>query len=298
MIYTTGGTCVPPEFKRVTFQTMLAQWIRVLYSDNGTLTDYSLALQRGGGKMNAAIVASEDAIYLGQYFPFNNFFVQVDTANAKLSQMQIAYWDGSIFRSAVDLLDATALNGKSLSQNGVVQFQPSRDGAWQVISNPATDAPVLLNTMTIEDLYWLKISFTGDLSLATKISELSYAFCRDEDLLSVDPEINDYLSAWQQTNWIKQILMGSQNVIADLKARGLVKNNGQVLRFDDVFWATVYKTLDIIFTPMGKNFVDKRKDYQKKYSEFIQGPRFTLDQSNDGRVERAEIQNSTHMGVR
>lgn len=279
---------------------MLAQWIRVIYSNNGVLTDNSLALQRGGGKMVTPIVASEDAIFVGQYFPFNNFFVQMDVLNLKNSQIKVAYWDGDTFRDAVDVQDGTSLNSKTFSQTGVVQFQPSRDGAWNVITNPSEDTsvPAPLNTLKIEDLYWIKITFTENLTPTTTVSELSYAFCNEDILTTIDPEINDYLNAWGQTNWIKQILLASQNVIADLKERGLVKNNGQILRFEDVFLATAYKTLDIIFTPMGKNFFDKRKDYKIKYKEFIAGPRFTLDQVKDARVDRGEIQNSTHMGVR
>jgi hypothetical protein len=275
---------------------MLGQWIRTLLYHGSALRDYSLDLQRADGNMPIPLVFSTDAIYLGQYFPFNNFFVEMEQVNSKTSALSIQYWDGSDFRDAVDLLDGTSLNSKTLNQSGIVQFQPSRDYAWNYMQDPVDDGPSPLNTVRIEDLYWLKLKFSANTS--GKIKNISYAFCRHEDLVIIDPEINDYLSAWQQDNWTKQILLASQNVVADLKARGLVKNNGQILRFDEVFLATVYKTLDIIFTPMGKNFVDKRKDYQKKYQEFIQGPRFTFDQTNDARVERCEIQNSTHMGVR
>lgn len=277
---------------------MLGQWIRTLLYHGAVLRDYSLELQRDNANMPVGLIAATDAIYLGQYFPFNNFFVQMEQANSKTSSLSVQYWDGFDFREAVDVLDGTSLNSKTLAQTGVVQFQPSRDAAWNLIQDPSVDGPSPLSTCKIEDLYWVRIKVSDNLAGATKIKNISYAFCRQEDLLTVDPEINDYLTAWQQTDWVKQILLASQNVIADLKARGLVKSNGQVLRFDDVFFATVYKTLDIIFMPMGKNFVEKRKEYQAKYREFIQGPRFTFDQSEDARVDRCEIQNSTHQGVR
>ncbi len=275
---------------------MLGQWIRTLLYHGSVLTDYSLALQKSDGNMPIPLVAASDYIFIGQYFPFNNFFIQMEQNNSKSAALTVQYWDGSDFRDAVDLLDGTSNNGKTFNESGIVQFQPSRDYAWNLIQNPDEDAPAPLSSSTIEDLYWLRLKVSS--ATAGKIKNISYAFCRDQDLIGIDPEINDYLTAWQQTDWITQILLASQNVVADLKARGLVKNNGQILRFDDVFFATAYKALDLIFTPLGKNYEVKRKEYQKKYQEFIQGPRFTFDKSEDARVDRSEIQNSTHMGVR
>jgi hypothetical protein len=51
---------------------MLKNYIRVLYSDNGTISDMSLDLSEGNGA-SFPVVAAEDYFYIGQYFPFNNF---------------------------------------------------------------------------------------------------------------------------------------------------------------------------------------------------------------------------------
>ena len=86
---------------------MLPQYIRVYYNDNGTFTDYSLEAQEKSSTITIPYVKDEDYLYIAQYLPFNNFFIEVDTANDQASVMSIDYWDNTAWRAMVDILDST-----------------------------------------------------------------------------------------------------------------------------------------------------------------------------------------------
>lgn len=279
---------------------MVKRWIRVLTEVSDTITDKTLHSQNGTG-FNCNFATSGDFFYVGQYFPFNNFTVDLHSANTSGSEMLVEYWDGSSWSDAVDLLDGTVSGSASLAQHGTVQFSPDKDSAWTRVSDTFDESGMGLEALKLYDLYWVRVSFDGPLSSTTSVKELRYKFCEHADLVKVDPEINQYLTAWGgagKTNWNEQIFEASDNIISELKERKLILHPGQILRFDDVYKACVYQTLMLIYSQLGESFKVKFDYFEKLYSKHLGDKRFTFDAVRDGMVSTSEIEMTVGKGVR
>lgn len=279
---------------------MLAQWIRVFYSNNGVLTDYSLAAQDTDA-IPFPIVAAEDYLYIAQYFPFNNFYLELNTVNSLASVMTVQYWYGKEWVNAVDLIDATKVNGVSLAKSGVVQFSPSRRYKWQEIVDTKEEQGSLLTSLEIYNNYWLRVKFSSDLSLTTALESVGYKFTNDDMLSAIDSEINNYLLAWGgvgKLDWNEQIVLASQYLIYDLKSKGLIIHPGNILRFDDVSLACAHRALMIIYAQLGESFLGKYNYSLGMYNELMSIKRFNFDVDLDGRLDKQEISNSVGKLIR
>lgn len=278
---------------------MLKDYIRVFQDDDGTLIDQSLKLSEGGG-LALDFVAADDFFYIGQYFPFNNFFIQAGTGNVSGCEISIDTWNGTSWCSGVDIIDGTSIGGATFAQSGVVQFEPDHDETWIRVGDTSREVGSGLESKKLYGLFWARVSLSANPSAGTNITRLGYGFCTNSQLKAINPDINEFLSSWQsgKTDWNEQIMLGSAQVVADLKQRGLVKSGAQILRFDDVSWAAAYKTLSMIFIPLGKAYEDKRRAYEKQYDLIMNAERFTFDVNNDGKTFPAEVQYSVGKGVR
>ena len=105
---------------------MLNRYIRVVHSDNGVFNDFSLQGQDGTNTFTLPLVADEDYIYIGQYYPFNNLFLEIGTANTETSNLEIEVYNNG-WVDAVDILDGTTTSGKSMAKSGVIQWDIDRD---------------------------------------------------------------------------------------------------------------------------------------------------------------------------
>lgn len=281
---------------------MLSQWIRVLFSDNGSLTDYSLAAQNSD-TIPFAITAAEDYLYVGQYYPFNNLFFEIGTTvNAAASVVSVEYWDGTAWRSAVDVIDATSVSGASLGRNGVIQWSPNKDYQWLVVQDTSdTTSPSELQTKTIYDLYWVRLKWSGNTTAGCTLKSVSYAFCTTQMLYSLDSELDEYLVAWggsSKTNWDEQIMNASQQLVSDLRARQIIIAPGNIVRFDDVSMACAYLAMSLIYVPLGQAFNDRKQDARDQYKKLLNLSRFTVDSNRDGRVSPGEISQSVPRLIR
>src|SRR3990167_11302957 len=96
---------------------------RIIFSDNGTLTDYSATLNDFyTGTVAPTYTASQDYLYVGGDAPFNHRYFDVSVANAVASTVSVEIWDGSDWNAAVDVIDETTTSGASLAQSGRIQF--------------------------------------------------------------------------------------------------------------------------------------------------------------------------------
>lgn len=281
---------------------MLYQYLRMIHSDNGVLKDWSLRNQEEGQTLPFALVVGEDAIYLGQHFPFNNFFIQLSVANDVAAIMQIEYWDAKEWRQAVDILDGTANNsGVSLSKSGIVQFSPDPQYAWFITSDTKRGQfPTELETLNIYNVYWLRIKFSATLKATTALKRIAYAFSRHQQIDSYDAKINQYLDSFSpgKTTWDDEIVTASLMVIRDLRRKGLAQNQGEVLRLDELTIPTDWKTLQIIYRSLGGDFKDKLADAKAEYDSSIVLERYTFDKDEDAFVDRGEITNSVRTLIR
>jgi hypothetical protein len=279
---------------------MVKRWIRVFTEVSDTITDKTLASQDGSG-VTCNFATSGDYIYVGQYFPFNNFTIDPLVANTSGAEMLVEYWDGSNWTDMVDLLDGTSSGSVSLARHGTVQFSPDKDSSWTRVSDVSDETGMGLGELKVYDLYWSRVSFDAPLSATASIKELRYKFCEHADLAKVDPEINEYLNGWggvSKTTWNEQIFEASDNIISELKERKLILHEGQILRFDDVYKACVYQTLMLIYSQLGPSFTNKYEYFERLYKQHLGDKRFTFDATRDGMVNTSEISMSVGMGVR
>jgi hypothetical protein len=258
---------------------MLINWIRTIYSDNGALTDQSLNAQNGQG-FSAVLTLNEDYVYFGQTFPFNNLYFKIGTANSTTATIGVQYWSATGWYDAVNVLDSTSTGGKTLAQNGVIMWTPDDDyGFTQVADTTDSNAPAQLNGITIYNMYWVRMKASATLSGTTSVNKVTYAFTNDSAITALDPDINEYLTNWSagKTNWVDQIIIASNNVIVDLKGKGLISNPAQILKFDELYLAVAYKTLAIIYNGLGDKFIQKRDYANAQYNAIINTVGLTVD---------------------
>jgi hypothetical protein len=270
---------------------MLFQWIRLLRKDDSVVSDYSLDNQDDSLEFNAELIVGEDAFYLGKRMRFNNFFVHLGTANASSVNMKVSLWDGSEFVEANDVLDAS----KGLKQSGVVQFAPDENQVWQIED---TDDIAELSDYNIDNMYWIKIEFDASVDAGTTIKEIGYAFTTSQQLKQIDACVDDYLSHFNQSDWIPQIMLASLELAIDLKARGLIVDEGQIIRFDDFSLAAAYKSIELIYFNLGPDFDERRKIIINKYKHSLKTRRMTIDLDGDGQEDTTERNGRIRTGCR
>ena len=279
---------------------MLHEYLRVLKYDGTTFSDLSLDNQNESTNLDLALTTT-DYIYLGQYFAFNNFFINLDTANASTSILSLEYWNGSEWKSALDLLDGTSLSGVTLSQSGVVQFSPDRLYGWNRVSDTSeASAPTEMQSLTIYNMMWLRFKPTINIDALTDAFSVSYAFTSSQQLNNHDIEINNYYDRFAvgKTDWNNEIVTASRYLVADLKRKNIVQDHAQILRFDDVSLACEWKTLEHIYNNMGKAYVEKRDDARTQYDKYISIRERSLDKNNDASLSMDELKGSIRNGIR
>jgi len=275
---------------------MLYDWIRVIDGDDGVLTDLSVNNQDETLTLPLDLVAAEDYIYVAQHFPFNNFWMQIDTANSVATTISIEYWagQGSGWKAAKDILDGTTLAGVPLARSGVVQFSPDQKYNWHRINDTQNEPqPAGLETLEIYNVYWLRFKYVLDLSGATALKRLAYAFTQTQQLDNIDTQINQFQDSFQtgKTDWDDEIYTASIQVVNDLKRRGLITHYGQVLRFEDVTMAADIKTLILIYKNLGPGFRVKLDDARLEYQSALDVGRFTFDKNSNAFTDQGEIAN-------
>ena len=269
---------------------MLRNYIRVLYSLNGALTDVSDELQNGTGYVTP-MTLNQDYIYIGQYMPFNNFFALMKVLNTTPANLTLQYFDGSTWVNVVDMIDST----KGFTKTGVIQFTPDKSNSWEVVEDTSEVSSTFeLKTKKIYNLYWIRIKSSATMSLTTAIEKLTYCFCDTADLKKSFSEIDSYLPAIRPSasDWYPEIIDASEQVAIDLKGKGLISHPGQILLFDDVSYATRLKTLINICPELGEGFVERQKFFEKEYTYAMSIKRFTLDKNKSASIEQAELFNS------
>lgn len=277
---------------------MLYEWLRVFKYDGANFTDLSLDNQEDGKTVDLALTTT-DYIYVGQYFPANNFYLNINTANASALGMNIEYYTGDkqvdSWQPVIDVLDSTSVAGVSLSRSGVVQFEPKRQEPWKRIEDTSEERYALeFNALTLYDLYWYRISFDADVDAGTLLNEITYSFTRTSQLNDIDCEIAQYYNAFEpgKTDWEDEIITASKLVVQDLKISGIVLDRGQILRFDELQFPAIWKTFELIYRNLGPSYNENRQIARDEYQRAMSVRNWTIDQNSDGHASLGEIQHS------
>lgn len=282
---------------------MLYQWIRLLNSDNGVISDLSIDNQDESVNIPIDIEPLEDWHYLGQHYPFNNFLQQVENANSVVSSIEIQYWTGSgnEWKNAVDVLDGTSRSGVACARSGVVQFSPQSGYSWHNVSDTKDETePLGLEDVNITNIYWMRYRWTNKLTVGATLKRVVYAFTRTQQIDALDTQVNEFMDSFKsgKTDWDDEIVTASIQVVNDLKRRGLIVHQGEILRFDDVTMATDLRTLILIYKNLGPGYKDKLDAAWVEYTNMSSLGRFSFDQNQNAFMDKQEIQNKVGKLVR
>jgi hypothetical protein len=240
---------------------------RILFSDNGTLKDFTSALNNyASGTKNFNYTVSQDALYIGSKMPFNHVYFKLGAVNSVSANMSVAYWNSNAWEPVVELMDET--NG--LTQSGMIKFFPSKQSTWQMSSTNSDGQTVDgLTSIKIYDLYWLKITFDQTLTSTTYLDWVGNIFSNDDDLSA---EFPDFAKSSVKTSfkpgkqdWEEQHVKAANILAQDLIDKGIIYETGQILNAEDYRESSVMKCAEIIFRALGDDFSDQRQQAREEY---------------------------------
>lgn len=240
---------------------------RVLFSDNGTLIDYTTALNNYvSGSKTFNYTTAQDALYIGSKLPFNHIYFKLGTLNVVAATMSVSYWSGTTWEPVVELTDETS----GFTSSGFIKFTPSKQSQWQMASTNNDGSSITdLTSVTIYDLYWLKITFDATLTTSTTITWAGNLFSDDDDLATEFPDfaktsVKTSFAAGK-TNWQEQHVKAAAVLAQDLVDMGIIYETGQILNRQDYIEASVMKTAEIIYRALGDDFSDQRQQAREEY---------------------------------
>jgi hypothetical protein len=268
---------------------------RVLFSNNGSIEDFSTAMEeyKNGSKV-LPFVAAEDFIYIGSRLPFNHIYFKLKVPNLIASTMTAKYWDGSAWVDFVDTIEET--NG--FTESGFVTFVPNRDKPWKMSStNYSSESVDGLESVTIYDMYWVRLEFSADLSSTTELQFVGSLFCNDDDLAGEYPDFarNNVKAAYEagKTSWEEQAVIASKILIDDLIKKGVIDDGNQILNRSDYTLSCVHKLAEIICNAFGDDYADQKKAAREEYNQRLSKRIHKVDVNKSGREEPFERVHST-----
>jgi len=283
---------------------MLYQFIRMVDATSGSNVDASLNNQDEASSVIFDL-DSDKYVYVGKHYPFNNFFIKMGSnVNSEAAALKIEYWGGESneWNDAVDIIDGTYSGGATLAQSGAIQFSPDRLKVWNNVSDTSltSGTPSELQDITMYNLYWIRLSSTAALTANTEVERLAYAFTTSQQLNNIDIQINSYLTSFGagKTDWIDEILTASSHVVSDMKRKGLIVDEGAILKLEDVSLPTDWYTLSLIYYSLGPSFKDQRQEALRMYSDILNKARLSLDKDKDGLLDEGEIHNRVSTVIR
>lgn len=265
---------------------------RVLYSDNGSLKDFSVALNNYYSLSSVCnYVAGEDYLYVGARLPFNHIYLKLRNSNTADTQMKIELWNGDKWVEVVEIIDET----DGFKQSGMIQWTPNRNESWDMeCTNDNGEMVEGLESVVVYDRYWIRISFTNDFESDedVELSWMGNLFSFDFDLGSEYPDLvrAEVLDAYKsgKTTWEEQHVKAGQILIQDLVDKGVVKEKGQILDWREFTNASLHKVAEIIFNAMGDDYIDQGKAARQEYISRMSKKTFRVDLNNNAIEEPKE----------
>lgn len=269
---------------------------RILISKNGTITDLTTILNdHKKNDYTPAIISAEDAIYIGSIYPFNHKWIEVSTVNAAPANAIVQIWNDEKWEDAVDEIDYTAITGGTLFESGILQFRPHIDKGWssESESNDVTD----LTGTEIYNMYWIKITFTADLSAGMVLKYIGNRFSSDSDLFTYYPDLSNpgLMEAFEagKTDWNDQHFAAADAIIQHLATKSIILDKSQILDWSLFKMAAIHKVAEIAYYGLGKNKAANIKAAQAQYKDAINVKYFNADKTNTGTLSKSERQSTT-----
>lgn len=272
--------------------------IRVLYSDNGTLSDFTKNVNNyhSGTSTISSFLYTEDYIYIGQRMPFNSLFFKFGTANTTSSTVTVKIWDGNSWSSAVEVFDETLSSGASFGQDGYLSWNVDRNELWgleDTVSNSGTTLITGLGGVEIYDHYWIQLSFSASLDANTSMTFVGQKFCTQAEMgtFYADLVLSATMTGWEsgKTTWEEQHVACSRLIAKRLRRDGIIDHSGQILDRDDFSEACIHRTAEIAYSQMGPRYEEARALAMKKYEDCMKNVQPIIDRNADGDIDRNEL---------
>ena len=270
---------------------------KFIFSDNGTLIDRSVEVEDyHSGSIVMDYTTSTDAVYVGSELPFNSLFFDVASANAVSAAPTISYWDGSQWRTMVEVLDETSLGGVSLAQSGHVTWVTDKNYGWlneDTVNSNGTERITGLGNATVYDLFWLKITFDATLTNTTEINFIGPKFCEDADvtgehtMLSVSAFKSNYESG--KTNWEREIILASRLLVEDLIDKAAIISGDQLLQRRKLRDACVSKVAELVYSNLGDDYQNDAQKARAEYSKRLNKKNYGADKNSNARLDKREM---------
>lgn len=259
---------------------------RIIYSDNGTLIDFSVNLNKyDETESQFHYITGQDYIYIGSRLPFNSLYFKVVHENNVNAKMFVEVFDGTSWVFVNELIDET----DAFKQSGYITFTPDRDSGWSMEdTNDGSDIIPGLASIKIYDRYWMRISFDQNLKNHVGISWAGHIFADDLDLGSEYPDlvkasVKHAFKASKQ-DWEEQLVRASEILMEDLMINRVVLDSSQILDRFDYKSACIQKAAEIIFNAFGDDFIDQKQRAREEYQRRLSNPTKKID-TNRNAVE-------------
>jgi len=269
---------------------------RIIFSDNGTNSDWSIELNdyRADTK-TLAYVAGEDYLYVATDLPFNHKYFDISTVNDQACAVSVDIWFGREWVPAVDVVDRTASAGVSLAKSGIIEWKTNRVKGWD--SELDSEDVEGVTKVGLYNMYWARFSWNADTNASTAFNYLGNRFSSDDVLYSYYPDLaNDSVkSAFEtgKTTWEEQHFMASEIVIRDLKTRNIIRSTGQILDHDLFVIPTVHKSAELIYKALGRAYDEDRNKAREYYDEALNVKFYRVDQNFDANLSAKEKSRQT-----
>lgn len=269
---------------------------RVIWRSGSSLIDLSQQMNNYlSGTSVLDLKASSDALYLGSDLPFNHRWFNIDVPNQNASRIQsIQIWNGSTWMNTVDLMDDTVLMGATFAKSGYVAFVPDRlASAWS--RQYTTETMADLSTLKIYNLYWIKITFSADLSALTELSYIGHRFANDVELRLEYPELfnPDLMTALGVANWNQQHAVTAEYVIRDLMRDQAIYSSNQLLDWEIFKSAGVHRAAAMIYYSLGPAYNEHYNRAIAAYKQSLDLKFLRIDQSGDATLDSQDLRATT-----
>lgn len=264
---------------------------RVIFGDNGTVTDWSSALSDYRGQTKTmAYVVSQDYLYIGGDLPFNHRYFDISTVNAQTAAVSVSLWDGQDWTAAVDVIDETSSGGASLAQDGIIRWTPDRDVSWG--TEESTENITGLTTLKIYDFYWVRLSWDATLTASTALNYVGHKFSEDGDFAAHGyPEFDNsdlksaYPGTGSKSDWNEQHFAAAEELLLKMRKNRAYFSPNKILEPAEFNLASIHKAAEIIYRAFGDDYKDQKADAMRDFNSVFKDITPTLDEDADARVD-------------
>ena len=236
-------------------------------------------------------------LYIGSILPFNNLWFELGVLNIVPATVTVEIWYGGAWTSAVDVIDETT----GLTETGRISWNTDLGKSWDLVeeSKNVTGLPA---GSRIFDMYWCRLSWSATLTTTTTLKYIGQKFATDGILYGIYPDLNNDQTklsfASGKTNWDEQHYIAAEEIVKELKKRGVIKARQQIMDYKMFENAACRKIAEIVYTAFGAPYFDQLKLAKDEFSKAMNIEFPAVDQNADGTVSSAERAFSMAFGRR